>query len=151
MADNHIQFRIGSTFQGDGFKKAALAIQQNQRETRSATRGLGELTSTVEGISPAAAKAVSAVKGIGSAFVAGGIVGGAIQLALQGVGLVLEKVVEKTKEAAEASKTYAGILKDQWPEVAKEITDRIEGRVRMTGAALGFSWRLRVRLRGGWG
>lgn len=113
MADNHIQFRIGSTFQGEGFKKAALAIQENQREIRSATRGLGELTSTVEGISPAAAKAVSAVKGIGSAFVAGGIVGGAIQLALQGVGLVLEKVVEKTKEAAEASKTYAGILKDQ--------------------------------------
>lgn len=112
MADNHIQFRIGSSFQGEGFKKAQAALAENRKEIASSVRGLGELSTALEGINPGAAKAAGAVQKFGQAFVAGGIVGGVITLALDGLAEGVKLVVEKMKEAEEAAKRYAAALKD---------------------------------------
>lgn len=112
MADNNITFKIGSKFSGEGFKQAQKAIEDNRKEIASSVRGLGELTSVLGNVSPHAATAVSAVKKFSSAFVAGGIVGGTIQLALTGISFAVEKTADCFKEAAEATRRYAEILKN---------------------------------------
>lgn len=111
MADTEIKFKIASVFDGEGFAKSEAAIKANRREISAASRGLGELTNAFKGISPEAANAVTAIKGVASAFVAGGIVGGGIQLAIQGISTAISFMRDKWEEAAEATRKYAEILK----------------------------------------
>lgn len=111
MTDTEIKFKIASVFDGEGFAKSEAAIKANRREISAASRGLGELTNAFKGISPEAANAVTAIKGVASAFVAGGIVGGGIQLAIQGISTAISFMRDKWEEAAEATRKYAEILK----------------------------------------
>lgn len=113
MADNTIQFRIGSTFSGEGFNKANKAIQDNRKELQSSVRGLGELSNAMSSISPATAEAMGAVKQFTAAFVSGGIVGGVISLAMQGIGEAVKFCAEKFKEAEERTAAYADILRNK--------------------------------------
>lgn len=112
MAAEKIEFSLGSKFEGEGFKQATQAIKDNRQEINGARQGLGALTSAFKEVSPEAATAVGAVQKFGQAFVTGGIIGGAISLALQGLAFAVTKVTEKMQEAAEASKKYADILRN---------------------------------------
>lgn len=112
MAAEKIEFSLGSKFEGEGFKQATQAIKDNRQEINGARQGLGALTSAFKEVSPEAATAVGAVQKFGQAFVTGGIIGGAISLALQGLAFAVTKVTEKIQEAAEASKKYADILRN---------------------------------------
>lgn len=114
MADNHIQFRIGSTFEGEGFKKAQAALAENRKEIASSVRGLGELTNALGGISPATETAVSSVRSLGAAFLSGGIVGGTIQLAIQGISFAVEKGVELFKSFEERTRRLAETMRDDF-------------------------------------
>lgn len=113
MAAEKIEFALGSKFEGEGFKAATQAIKDNKNEINAARQGLGALTSAFKDVSPEAAAAVGAVQKFGRAFVTGGIVGGAISLALQGLAKAVSFVSEKMHEAAEASKRYADILRNE--------------------------------------
>lgn len=113
MAAEKIEFALGSKFEGEGFKAATQAIKDNRQEINAARQGIGALTSAFKEVSPEAAAAVGAVQKFGQAFVTGGIVGGVISLALQGLAKAVSFVSEKMHEAAEASKKYADILRNE--------------------------------------
>lgn len=113
MAAEKIEFALGSKFKGEGFKAATQAIKDNRQEINAARQGIGALTSAFKEVSPEAAAAVGAVQKFGQAFVTGGIVGGVISLALQGLAKAVSFVSEKMHEAAEASKKYADILRNE--------------------------------------
>ena len=113
MADNTIRFSIGGTFDGEAFDKFNGAINANKKELMSSVRGLGELTTAISGVSPAAGEAVGAVKQFTAAFVSGGIVGGVISLALQGIAEGVKYCAEKFKEAEERAAAYADILRNK--------------------------------------
>lgn len=112
MADTNIRFKIGSSFEGEGFKAATKAIQENRKEIGGSVRGLGELTKAFESLSPTAAESVGIVKQFGAAFVTGGIVGGTIQLAIQGISKAVEFGVDMYNKAKEAVAKYAAEFRD---------------------------------------
>ena len=112
MADTNIRFKIGSSFEGEGFKAATKAIQENKKEISGSVRGLGELTKAFESLSPTAAESLGIVKQFGAAFVTGGIVGGTIQLAIQGISKAVEFGVDMYNKAKEAVAKYAAEFRD---------------------------------------
>lgn len=126
MADNHITFKIGSAFNGEGFEKANQAIKDNRKEISASVRGLGELSSAFKNVSPGAAAAADGVGKFAAAFVSGGIAGGVISLALEGISLAVEKVSQHFAEAAEATKKYAAILKDEVMAALGDTTARFK-------------------------
>lgn len=111
MANQNIRFALSSQFSGEGFQAATQAINANKKELNAAKAGLGELVNAFGEVSPAAAKGVSAVKSFTQAFVTGGIIGGAIQLAMKGIATAVEYYTEKQKAAEEAAKKYAEIMR----------------------------------------
>lgn len=112
MADTNIRFKIGSSFEGEGFQAATKAIKENRKEISGSVRGLGELTKAFESLSPTAAESIGVVKQFGAAFVTGGIVGGTIQLALQGISKAVEFGVDMYNKAKEAVAKYAAEFRD---------------------------------------
>lgn len=113
MANNTVEFRIGSKYNGEGFKQANDAIKKNRSEITSSTKGLGELANAFKQISPEAASAVTGVQKFANAFVSGGIVGGLISAAFMGINAAVEFGIKKFNEAKEATEKYAQILKDK--------------------------------------
>lgn len=113
MANNTVEFRIGSKYDGEGFKQANDAIKKNRQEITSSTKGLGELANAFKQISPEAATAISGVQKFGQAFVTGGIVGGLISAAFMGINEAVSFGIKKFNEAKEAAEKYAQILKDK--------------------------------------
>ena len=130
MASNNIEFRLSSRFEGEGFKKASAAIQQNQKEINSSIRGLGELSNVLGSISPQAATAASSIASFGQAFVAGGIVGGTIRLAIDGISFAVEKAIGWYKSFEERTKALAEAMRNNF---LKAIGDS-EARFRSLSA-----------------
>lgn len=126
MADTNIRFKIGSSFEGEGFQAATKAIQENRKEIRGSVRGLGELTKAFESLSPTAAESIGIVKQFGAAFVTGGIVGGTIQLAIQGISKAVEFGVEMYNKAKEAVAKYAAEFRDNLLAYISDGAERLD-------------------------
>lgn len=107
-----LKFKIGSEFSGEGFKAAQVALRENGQAIRASVKGLGDLTDAFAKVSPGAADAVKGVRGFASAFVTGGIVGGTIQLAIQGISKAVEAGIDLWKKSKEAVKKYAEMMRD---------------------------------------
>jgi len=112
MADNHIQFRIGSTFSGEGFTKANNAVKSVSGTVRKATGDLKGITDALGSAGGAFGKTANMVGKFAGAIAHGGILG----VAMAGATVAIEKLVgwysEWKKVAADAALAARGLSRE---------------------------------------
>lgn len=129
MADNSIMFKIGSVFQGEGFKKAQQAVGSMNGKVKQATGTAGQLAHALGGLDSSASKAVGAVSGLVQSFLTMGVAGAAIQGVMLGVNFLISKMNEENKKTKESIDKVTKVLDDmgkQSPKYLEELNDELK-------------------------
>lgn len=129
MADNSIMFKIGSVFQGEGFKKAQQAVGAMNGKVKQATGAAGQLAHALGGLDSSASKAVGAVSGLVQSFLTMGVAGAAIQGVMLGVNFLISKMNEENKKTKESIDKVTKALDDmgkQSPKYLEELNDELK-------------------------
>lgn len=129
MAEQRVQFTIGSIFKGEGFKQAQAAVKDVNQAVKTSASVIGNLASNVGILDSKYAKAAGAVTGLTSALTTGNPVMAAFGVAMTGVSLVIstfnDRLAEQKKlhdELTESLKrTHDQLVKTWSKEQASEM------------------------------
>lgn len=129
MADNRIQFSIGSIFSGEGFKKAQMAVQKMDGTMKKSISNVAGMAGSLEGLDANALKATFAMTGMISSLAslnATSILSQAEMTALSFVlGDLNKQLEEANKQLAEAKKNaqknWANYLTREIRNTEKEV------------------------------
>lgn len=129
MADNSIMFKIGSIFNGEGFKKAQNAVKQTNGEIKKGIGVANQLGGAFGSLSTSASKSMGAIQGLLSAvttlnpaLIIGTATIAAVNYAVDKLKSRVDELNERAKKAGEAIK--AAFDKNLTSSV-KEINDEI--------------------------
>ena len=117
MAEQRVQFTIGSVFQGEGFKQAQQAVSEVNNAVKKSTAMIGNLASNIGILDAKYAKAASAVTGLTSALMTGNPVMAAFGVAMTGVSLIISTFNERLAEQKK--------LQDELTESLKRTHDQL--------------------------
>ena len=119
MAEQRVQFTIGSIFQGEGFKQAQTAVKDINQAVRTSASVIGNLASNVGILDAKYAKAASAVTGLTSALTTGNPVMAAFGVAMTGVSLIISTFNEKLAEQKKRQDELTESLKRMHDQMVK--------------------------------
>ncbi len=124
MADQRINFRIGSIFSGEGFAAAQKTVGGMNHTVKAGKQAFNALASAMGEMGGLAGKAANALSGLMGAFATGGVAG----LAFAGGVTVINHLMEENRKKAEAARKAAEELRKQMDEVFSEaIHERVKG------------------------
>ena len=123
--DTNIKFKIASSFSGEGFTKAEMALKSNRQELAAAKVGLGDVVNAFKEVSPATAEAVSGVQALTQAFTSGNIIAGLVQVGLKGIAWGIEKIIEVHKNAIEYTKKVGEAFDKAFIEILGDANARV--------------------------
>lgn len=123
--DTNIKFKIASSFSGEGFTKAEMALKSNRQELAAAKVGLGDVVNAFKEVSPATAEAVSGVQHLTQAFASGNIIAGLVQVGLSGIAWGIEKLIEVYKNAIEYTKKVGDVFDKAFIEILGDANKRV--------------------------
>lgn len=122
MADNHIRFKIGSEFSGEGFKKAQAAVKEVNADIKQGTKVANQIATAFNGMDAAATKNIQAMTGLVQALLSFNVTA----IATQAMMLAINKYFGEMKEKAEAAQKQAEALRASVEKAfSKSMTDRI--------------------------
>ena len=129
MAEKSIILTIGSIFSDDGFKKAKAAITDMNKSVRTGARAASALSSSMAQLDTSASKATTAVGGVVSAFVAGGVAAGVLAIGITVINAYVDKLKREADELlqryeklkAAADKAFSAALTSQISAVNSEV------------------------------
>lgn len=107
MADNHLTFRIGSAFSGEGFTKAQQAVKKVNGEIRNASGAASQIAAAFGQMDATASKSLQALTGVIGALATFNVTA----IATQGMMMAINAYFDSMKEKAEAAKASADALK----------------------------------------
>ena len=123
--DTNIKFKIASSFSGEGFTNAEMALKRNRQELAAAKVGLGDVVNAFKEVSPATAEAVSCVQNLTQAFASGNIIAGLVQVGLRGIAWCFEKLIEVHKNAIEYTKKVGEVFDKAFIEILGDANKRV--------------------------
>lgn len=121
MAKGDINLHIGTTYDGEGFKKLNNAIKASGGEMKKASSAMNNVVSQLGSMENQAGKTVGAIGNIMQSFATMGIVGGVVAvgtLAIQGLCDWLDRTNKKLEEMREA---FAERVKEAIDNTASSI------------------------------
>ena len=122
MAKNDLSLKIGTAYDGEGFKKLDAALKDSSKQAKTAPDTISKISSAVSGIDGEAGKVAGNLSKVFSAFTQGGIVG----LAIAGITTVVGACISKFKEMREHTKAVAQAIKDNVVNAMKEVLANAE-------------------------
>lgn len=122
MAKNDISLRIGTKYDGEGFKKLNNALKDSSKQAKTATDTISKISSAVGGIDGEVGKVAGGLSKVFSSFAQGGVVG----LAIAGVTTVVGMCISKFKEMREHAKAVAQAIKDNVVNAMKGVLSNAE-------------------------
>lgn len=119
MAEQRVQFTIGSIFKGEGFKQAQAAVKDVNQAVRTSASVIGNLASNVGILDSKYAKAAGAVTGLTSALTTGNPIMAAFGIAMTGVSLIISTFNEKLAEQKKRQDELTESLKRMHDQMVK--------------------------------
>lgn len=136
MASNNIVFKIGSTFEGEGFKRAREAVGAINKDAKGGSMAMNALANSIGVMDGKAAKAVSAVTGMLSSVMSLNPVVLGITAAISAFSWALNEL----REHEEAVKKAAEDLRKSHEELATKINQQIFDKAISDAKALGAEY-----------
>ena len=134
MADNHITFRIGSTFSGEGFKQAQGAVGRMVGPVRQSAELLSNMGAAMGGLDTSAARATGALATLlqGVMTLSGPML--ILQGAVMAVTFVLNKLKEKSEQQKKAAEELARKMEESFNDALAKRIGEITGKMQeLTG------------------
>lgn len=122
--DQHLQFRIGTTFNGEGFTKLQQTVKGVNQPIRAATGAATQLSGALAGLDTGASKAMGAMTGLFNAFAQGGVQG----LVISGAMIAFNAYVTHLKEELEEAQKRTEALKKSVMDSINSVTSEIKGK-----------------------
>lgn len=131
MTAQEIMFKIGSTFEGEGFKKASNTIKQMNGDVKSGAKALQNMSGMLGQMDTSASKTLIAVTGLAQAILTFNVTAIATQAEMFLINKYFEDTVARAdaakKKAEELSaamqKAFSSALTDRMAGVKKEVAD----------------------------
>lgn len=120
MAEQKIQFTIGSIFKGEGFNKAKNSVDNLNKKVKQSIGVSNQLAGAFGGMNNSAGKAANAMSGLISAFLQGGVAMAGVQAVMLGINALMDIYQKKQEEVKKATDDYNAACKK-----LKETQDRI--------------------------
>ena len=111
MAEHNLTFRIGSTFSGEGFKKAQQAVASVNGEIKRGTGAMNGMSRIFGELDMSASKTLLAVGGLAQAVASFNVVAIALQVGQKLVLETVDKYFEQMKSKADRALESANALK----------------------------------------
>lgn len=147
MADNHLQFRIGSVFSGEGFKAARASVKDLNGGMNAAMGAAEKMSASLGGLDTSASKAMGALTGMLGSLLTLNATAIITQGAMMAITLYTTKLKEEAEELTKRSdalkasmaKTFSAALTKDVAATTQEVARISSEFERVTKQAAAFT------------
>lgn len=119
--DQHLQFKIGTTFSGEGFTKLKGAVTDVNRTVKTSTAAISQISSSIGAMDGAAARSIGAITGLVNSF----MTLNPVMLAITAATTAISWGLKELKDREEAAQKKADDLRKSMEGLVTKLNDKI--------------------------